>query len=68
MHSVYVVELHVTINYTKIVLHNNVFMTNLYRRQQYNLRRSSCECPMLNWKKRTFIVLWPSDWTDRNDR
>jgi hypothetical protein len=49
MNSVCVAELRVTVNYIKIVsVSNNVFMTILYRRQQYNLRRSSSECPMLN--------------------
>jgi hypothetical protein len=38
MHSVCVVELHVIVNYIKILsLHNNAFMLNLCRRQQCKL-------------------------------
>jgi len=40
----YIVELHVTANNIKHgVLHNNAFVANLCRQQQYNVLRSSCK-------------------------
>jgi len=64
MHSVSVVELHVTVNYTKIVcVAQQCSYDKLYRRQQYNLRRFSCECPMLKCNKRTSIVSFNRPWS-----
>jgi len=43
---VYIVELHVIVNNTKhLVLHKSVFTTNLWRRKQQNIFRSSRNVP-----------------------
>jgi len=36
-------------------MHKNIFMANVYRRQQQNLRKSLCKVPDAALKQNTFV-------------